>query len=85
MLVDVLEQLERANRLAPGAIPIGDGGDHAGIIAPDGRFALPALIAAGRGRCAGAHFGIRLHRGPDYRAIPDAAASCVRLRTASVW
>src|SRR4029077_13846237 len=57
-LVDVLEQLERANRLAPGAIPIELMVETTqSIIAPDGRFALPALITAGRGRVRGAHFG----------------------------
>jgi len=57
-LVDVLEHLERANRLAPGAIPIELMVETTqSIIAPDGRFALPALIAAGRGRVRGAHFG----------------------------
>ena len=40
------------------------------ILAPDGRCALPALIAAGRGRVRGAHFGVY-----DYTALMGITAA----------
>ena len=56
-LVDVLERLERALKLAA-PIPIELMIETTqSVIAPDGHVAMPALIAAGRGRVRGAHFG----------------------------
>ncbi len=57
-LVEALEALEQSNGLERGAIPIELMVETTqSIIAADGRFALPALVAAGRGRVRGAHFG----------------------------
>jgi len=58
VLVEALAALERQLSLAPGAIPIELMVETTqSIIGPDGVFALPALVRAGRGRVRGAHFG----------------------------
>jgi len=57
-LVEVLALLERGNGLAPDSIPIELMIETTlSVFDPEGRVALPALIAAGRGRVRGAHFG----------------------------
>jgi citrate lyase beta subunit len=57
-LVEVLALLERGNGLAPGSIPIELMIETTqSIFDAEGRVVLPALIAAGKGRIRGAHFG----------------------------
>jgi citrate lyase beta subunit len=58
VLVEALAALERRLSLAPGAIPIELMVETTqSIIGDDGRFSLPDLVRAGRGRVRGAHFG----------------------------
>ncbi len=58
VLVTALEQLERAHGLASGALRLELMVETPqSIFAPDGRLALPAFVAAAKGRCRGAHFG----------------------------
>jgi citrate lyase beta subunit len=57
-LAAILDRLEKRLGLAPGAVPIELMVETTqSIVAPDGRFALPALVRAGQGRVRGAHFG----------------------------
>ena len=58
-MVDVLDLMEQRLGLAQGAIPIELMVETTqSIIGNDGRFMLPALVRAGRGRVRGAHFGV---------------------------
>jgi citrate lyase beta subunit len=58
VFVAALETLERELKLPAGRIPIELMIETPqSIFAPDGRVALPSLIAAGKGRVRGAHFG----------------------------
>ena len=58
-LVVALEALERRHSLAPAAIPIELMVETPqSIFGPNGELALPAQVAAARGRCRGAHFGV---------------------------
>ena len=58
-LADLLDEIEARYGLAAGAIRIEIMVETpASILDADGRCPLPALVAAGRGRCAGAHFGV---------------------------
>ena len=74
-LVTALEALERRLSLPPGGLPIELMIETPqSLVGPRGELALPALVAAARGRCRGAHFGIydytaslaitALHQGP---------------------
>ncbi|HET7226389.1 MAG TPA: phosphoenolpyruvate kinase [Candidatus Eisenbacteria bacterium] len=57
-LVEVLELIEATHQLPPGAIMIELMIETPqSVLGVDGRVALPALVAAARGRCRGAHFG----------------------------
>ena len=57
-LADALALLESRLGLAPGAVPIELMVETPqSVFAADGTVALPALVAAGRGRVRGAHFG----------------------------
>ena len=57
-LVDALGQLERAHRLEPGALKLELMIETPqSVINARGEIAIPALVAAARGRCRGAHFG----------------------------
>ncbi|HMB53693.1 MAG TPA: phosphoenolpyruvate kinase, partial [Thermoanaerobaculia bacterium] len=57
-LVVSLDRLERAHDLDRGSIRVELMVETPrSIFAPDGRIALPALVAAADGRCRGAHFG----------------------------
>lgn len=57
-LAAVLDRLEQENGIAKGAIQIELMIETTqSIFAPSGAVALPALVAAARGRCTGAHFG----------------------------
>jgi citrate lyase beta subunit len=57
-LADACDACERTHRLAPGSIAIEVMVETPeALFAPDGRLALPSLIAAGAGRVRGAHFG----------------------------
>jgi citrate lyase beta subunit len=58
-LVVVLEALERRLSLPSGALPIELMVETPqSLFGPRGELALPAQVAAARGRCRGAHFGI---------------------------
>ncbi|HEY3837895.1 MAG TPA: hypothetical protein VGL72_15040 [Bryobacteraceae bacterium] len=58
VFADLLDLLESRAGLPPGAIRIELMIETVqSIVGADGRFALPGLIAAARGRCRGAHFG----------------------------
>jgi hypothetical protein len=58
-LVTSLEALERRLSLPAGAVPIELMVETPqSLIGPRGELALPALVAAARGRCRGAHFGV---------------------------
>ncbi len=58
VLAEVCEQLERANRLTPGALVIELMVETTqSIFDSRGGVALPALVKAARGRVRGAHFG----------------------------
>ncbi len=70
-LADVLDGLEERLGLAPGAVPIELMIETPqSIFAADGTIALPALVAAGRGRVGSAHFGTY-----DYTASLDITAA----------
>jgi citrate lyase beta subunit len=57
-LAQILDVLEERNGLAKGSIQIELMVETTqSIFAADGSIALPALVAAARGRCTGAHFG----------------------------
>ena len=58
VLVEALEEIERAHGQKPGALPLELMIETPqSVIGPRGEFAIPALVAAARGRCRGAHFG----------------------------
>jgi citrate lyase beta subunit len=58
LLAEVLERLEEGLGLAAGALPFEVMVETPrAVLSPEGRAALPALHAAGRGRMRGAHFG----------------------------
>lgn len=70
-LVRALEQLEEATGLASGALRFELMVETPqSIFDDDGRVALPHLVAAGEGRCRGAHFGTY-----DYTALCDITAA----------
>ena len=57
-LVDALARLESAHGLDPGALRLELMIETPqSVIDPRGAIAIPALVAAARGRCRGAHFG----------------------------
>jgi len=57
-LASILDGLEQKNKLPKGSLQIELMVETTqSIFAPSGAAALPALIAAARGRCTGAHFG----------------------------
>ncbi|HEU4464096.1 MAG TPA: phosphoenolpyruvate kinase [Gemmatimonadota bacterium] len=59
VLADLLDGVESRSGLAPGTIRLEIMVETpASILGPDGNCPLPALVAAGRGRCAAAHFGV---------------------------
>lgn len=69
-LADRLAALESSTGLTPGSIPMELMIETPrSVIAPDGRVAVPALVAAAEGRCIAAHFGVY-----DYTASLDIAA-----------
>jgi hypothetical protein len=58
-LADLCDQLEAGLSLPSGSLKMEIMVETPqSIIGPDGRCAVPGLIAAGRGRCIGAHFGV---------------------------
>ncbi len=58
LLARLLARLEESLGLAAGAVPLELMVETPqSVLAPDGRTALPALVAAAEGRCRGAHFG----------------------------
>jgi citrate lyase beta subunit len=58
VLVEALDELERSYRLKPGSLPLEIMIETPqSVIGHRGEFAIPALVAAARGRCRGAHFG----------------------------
>ncbi len=58
-LIAALETLESSLGLAPGAVPFELMVETPqSIIAADGTCPLPSFVAAGEGRCIGAHFGV---------------------------
>ncbi|HJU87392.1 MAG TPA: phosphoenolpyruvate kinase [Gemmatimonadota bacterium] len=58
-LADLLDGIESRSGLAPGTIRLEIMVETpASIVGPDGNCPLPALVAAGRGRCVAAHFGV---------------------------
>jgi len=58
-LVVALEALERRHSLPAGALPIELMVETPqSVFGPRGELALPAQVAAARGRCRGAHFGV---------------------------
>jgi hypothetical protein len=70
-LVATLEALERKLALTPGAIPIELMIETPqSLIGPRGELVLTRLVAAARGRCRGAHFGIY-----DFTASLDITAA----------
>ncbi|HJR54410.1 MAG TPA: phosphoenolpyruvate kinase [Gemmatimonadota bacterium] len=59
VLADLLDGIEGRSGLAPGTIRLEIMVETpASILGADGRCPLPELVAAGRGRCAAAHFGV---------------------------
>ena len=59
VLADLLDGIESRSGLAPGTVRLEIMVETpASILGGDGRCPLPALVAAGRGRCAAAHFGV---------------------------
>jgi citrate lyase beta subunit len=75
-LVRLLEELESRLRLEAGALTLELMVETPrALLGPDGRFPLPALVAAARGRCVGVHFGVY-----DYSAALEIAPSQHRLR-----
>ncbi len=74
-LVDLFEALEHGLSLAPGALELELMVETTeSLIDADGRAALPKLVAAARGRCRGAHFGVY-----DYTAALEVAAAHQRM------
>ena len=70
VLADLFDQLEAGLSLPSGALKMEIMVETPqSIIGPDGRCALPGLIAAGRGRCIAAHFGLY-----DYSASVEITA-----------
>ena len=70
-LVALFEMLEAQNGLASGALQVEIMVETTqSIFDSAGRSALPALVAAARGRCRGAHFGVY-----DYTAACDVTAA----------
>ncbi|MGH7565570.1 MAG: DUF6986 family protein [Gemmatimonadota bacterium] len=58
-LADLLDEIEERSGLAPGAIRLEIMVETpASILGADGSCPLPAFVAAARGRCAAAHFGV---------------------------
>ena len=58
-LADALDALEGCHGIAPGTLRLELMIETTqSIFAADGRVALPALLAAARGRCVAAHFGV---------------------------
>jgi citrate lyase beta subunit len=58
-LADLLDGIESRTGLAPGTIRLEIMVETpSSIVGSDGSCPLPALVAAGRGRCAAAHFGV---------------------------
>lgn len=58
-LVDVFELIEAAHALPAGTLQMEIMIETPqSVIGPDGTVPLPALVAAARGRCRGAHFGV---------------------------
>jgi citrate lyase beta subunit len=58
LLVSLFDALERRHRLAPGALRLELMIETTqALVGPDGRLALPELVRACEGRCAGAHLG----------------------------
>ncbi len=58
-LVDLLQAFEEKAGLAPGSLKLELMVETPqSLFDPQGRLALPALVAAARGRCTGAHFGV---------------------------
>jgi citrate lyase beta subunit len=58
-LVDLFELIEKATAIRPGALKLELMIETTqSIIDPEGRSMLPLLVAAARGRCVGAHFGV---------------------------
>lgn len=69
-LARLLDQIETQHRLAPLSIPIELMIETPeSLFDPDGRVALPDLVAGAQGRCRGAHFGAY-----DYTAALDITA-----------
>ncbi|HUF88463.1 MAG TPA: phosphoenolpyruvate kinase [Gemmatimonadota bacterium] len=97
VLADLLDALEERAGLAPGAIRLEIMVETPqSILGPDGSCPLPALVAAGRGRCAAAHFGIydytaslgitALHQDLDHPACDFARHMMqVSLSDSGVW
>ncbi|MBI4424816.1 MAG: phosphoenolpyruvate kinase [Elusimicrobia bacterium] len=70
-LVGLLERLEKKLALPAGALALELMVETPqSILAPDGACHLPRLVAAARGRCAGAHFGTY-----DYTALCNITAA----------
>lgn len=75
-LAEVLERLERASGLSPGAIRLELMVETPqSLIGPDGRSPLPTLVDAAGGRCVAAHFGVY-----DYTASLTITAAHQRMR-----
>lgn len=75
-LVDIFESLESDLKLNPGALKLELMVETTqSIIDGQGRSGLPLLIAAARGRCTGAHFGVY-----DYTACCTITAEQQRMR-----
>jgi citrate lyase beta subunit len=73
------DAFERRRRLPPGILALELMVETTqSIMSSDGRFALPSLVAAGRGRVVAAHFGPY-----DYSAACDIAAGHQHLRHAA--
>jgi hypothetical protein len=70
VLADLFDQLEAGLSLPSGTLKMEIMVETPqSIIGPDGRCALPGLVAAGRGRCIAAHFGVY-----DYTASVEITA-----------
>ena len=58
-LANLLDGIEERSEIAPGTVRLEVMVETPGsILGADGSCPLPALVAAGRGRCAAAHFGV---------------------------
>jgi citrate lyase beta subunit len=58
-LANLLDGIEERSEIAPGTVRLEIMVETPGsILGADGSCPLPALVAAGRGRCAAAHFGV---------------------------